>query len=324
MKKHFLTLMLMALLPLAAFAENYSAWTVTLSEATSVYTGTEKNVAVTLTKEGEAPVTITNGTDGWVLTWDATPLRDVADYTLTVTNTGTHTAPTANTANYSITQADNSINGLTLAGWTYGAAANTPSCTPAFGAAVYTYSTTADGVYGTYADNVAGQAGTYYVKASVAATANYKAATSDPVEFTIAKKNLKAKAKAFTAVQSIFGVFEQNTAVTIEYDGFVGGDDETVITEPVAAINTAVNADANTVTIGTKKYIKAGNYPEALEVTGGAAANYEIICLNNDLNISKAKIKVDLKDKPANAVFGSADAAKTEWEIAWGDRKSVV
>ena len=320
----------MALLPLAGWAENYSEWTVTLSATTSVYTGTEKSVAVTLTKAGQDAVTITSGEDGWTLAWTkggepVTTLKDAGVYTLTVTSGGPHTQPTNNQATYTITQAQNSISGLAITGWTYGDDANAPSCTPAFGAAAYTYCKdedgNPDGDYGDYATKVAGQAGTYYVKATVTATDNYADATSDPVQFTIAKKNLKAKARAFTATQTIFGVFQNTTAVAIDYDGFVAGDDEGDITPPTAAIKTSVKADANCVTLSdTKKYIKAGNYSEALEVTGGSAANYEIICLNNDLNISKAKVKVDLKAAPTSAVFGSAAAGNTaEWPIAWAN-----
>lgn len=301
----------MALLPLAGWAENYSGWTVTLSENSSAYTGLAKNVTVTLRHGDEDPVTITNGVDGWTLAWtkggNPATLVEVGEYTLTVSNGTTHTAPTANTANYEITQAENSISGLALADWTYGAAPNTPSYTAAFGTPTFTYSTSATGDYDTYANVVAGQAGTYYVKASIAATANYEAATSEPVQFTIKKATLLVRAVS----ETIF--YGQAPTLAIAYDGFENG-------ENAASLEAEVDADADD-DITEANYWKtptlaapgtdAKATPYDMIPTGGFAKNYKFAYVGGKLTINKAKVQIVAQD--ATETYGTDPAGLTSW-----------
>jgi hypothetical protein len=89
---------------------------------------------------------------------------------------------------WSITKADNAVK-VSLDGWTYGKTAKTPAAAATFGAdtATFTYSDKADG---TYTDQVPAQAGTWYLKAAVPGTANYKAAESKPVSFEIARASI--------------------------------------------------------------------------------------------------------------------------------------
>ena len=88
------------------------------------------------------------------------------------------------TVNFNITIADNSVTVSGVNGWTYGEQAVIPSATATFGNATVMYSTAADGVYVT---DVPVNAGTYFVKAVVAETANYRGAESVPQSFEIAK-----------------------------------------------------------------------------------------------------------------------------------------
>ena len=88
------------------------------------------------------------------------------------------------TVNFNITIADNSVTVSGVNGWTYGEQAVIPSATATFGNATVMYSTAADGVYVT---DVPVNAGTYFVKAVVAETANYRGAESKPQSFEIAK-----------------------------------------------------------------------------------------------------------------------------------------
>ncbi len=88
------------------------------------------------------------------------------------------------TVNFNITIADNSVTVSGVDGWTYGEQAVIPSATATFGNATVMYSTAADGVYVT---DVPVNAGTYFVKAVVAETANYRGAESKPQSFEIAK-----------------------------------------------------------------------------------------------------------------------------------------
>jgi hypothetical protein len=145
------------------------------------------------------------------------------------------------------------------------------------------------------------------------------------INVTINRKTLRVKADAFAASKTIFGVFKQTETVTFTYGEFAGDETSTVLTSaPTAAIKASVKADANCTTINGVKYIKAGNYAGALQLTGGSAANYELILLDNDLNISPASVKVDVKAAPADATFGTQDAAKYEWTIAYKDRDTYV
>ena len=88
------------------------------------------------------------------------------------------------TVNFNITIADNSVTVSGVNGWTYGEQAVIPSATATFGNATVMYSTAADGVYVT---DVPVNAGTYFVKAVVAETANYRGAESKPQSFEIAQ-----------------------------------------------------------------------------------------------------------------------------------------
>ena len=73
---------------------------------------------------------------------------------------------------------------LSITGWTYGEQAKAPKAKAKFGDAAFTYSSEE---HGTYTSEVPGNAGTWYVKASVAGTTNYTGLESAPVAFEIAK-----------------------------------------------------------------------------------------------------------------------------------------
>ncbi len=107
-------------------------------------------------------------------------LNDSANYKWSANDTATVSVP------YEITKASNEITDLTIGGWTYGESANAPSASTAFGTIAYTYSTDRDG---TYTANQPINAGTYYVKASVAETANYAGAEAI-FEFVIEQQGI--------------------------------------------------------------------------------------------------------------------------------------
>ena len=78
---------------------------------------------------------------------------------------------------------------VSLTGWTYSEDANAPSVdgNPGSGAVTYEYSDKTDG---TYSATVPTNAGTWYVKATVAETANHQGATTQPLSFAIAKASI--------------------------------------------------------------------------------------------------------------------------------------
>ncbi len=89
---------------------------------------------------------------------------------------------------FTITQAINSWkNEPAIADWTYGGQPNSPTATAKFGNAIFTYS---DSKTGTFTSDVPVNAGTWYVKATVAGTNNYTGLESIH-PFTILPKNIK-------------------------------------------------------------------------------------------------------------------------------------
>ena len=122
---------------------------------------------------------------------------------------------------WTITQADNQVQAA-IDGWVYGETANAPTAEAAFGidTVTYTYSDQADGVY---TETVPVNAGTYYVKAEIAETPNYKAA-SDVKEFVIAKAPLTITANDQTIV---YGDEPAENGVT--YSGLVNEETEDVL-----------------------------------------------------------------------------------------------
>ncbi|WP_049945605.1 MBG domain-containing protein [Candidatus Stoquefichus massiliensis] len=122
--------------------------------------------------------------------------------TATVASDSNYKGATSDPKEFTISQADNSwTDNLAITGWTYGATANEPTATATFGSVSYIYSDKEDG---TYTDTVPTNAGTWYVKAKVEETDNYKALTSDAVSFEITK----AQAPAIVLPDNLSGVYD--------------------------------------------------------------------------------------------------------------------
>ena len=112
---------------------------------------------------------------------------------------------------FSISMADNKwTKELSIKDWTYGETASAPSAAAKYGDVVYTYSNSKDG---TYTSDVPVNAGTWYVKASVAETANYAGLESAPVSFEIKKADSSIKFKDSVALDK---VYDTNAVVVTE------------------------------------------------------------------------------------------------------------
>ena len=182
--------------------------TATLADANYVLTGnntatftvSKARLAVEITTSAayngelqQATVKVTGG-DESLYTLTNNGGTDVGNYPVSLTLQDTHNyvwyyngaefGGGTLTVNFNITIADNSVTVSGVNGWTYGEQAVIPSATATFGNATVMYSTAADGVYVT---DVPVNAGTYFVKAVVAETANYRGAESKPQSFEIAK-----------------------------------------------------------------------------------------------------------------------------------------
>ena len=115
------------------------------------------------------------------------------------------------TLDFTISKADNAwAKELSIKGWKYNETANVPSATAKYGDVVYTYSDSKDG---TYTSEVPKNAGTYYVKATVAGTAKYTGLESAPVSFEIKKADSSIKFKDGVAFDK---VYDTNAIVVTE------------------------------------------------------------------------------------------------------------
>lgn len=180
-------------------------------------------------------------------------------YPITFTVKETHSnnyqwaAGNSMTAIFEIVRATNALkeNDLTILGWTYGQydpEVNAPTSSEAkFGSIVYTYASARDGVY-TSSAPAASNAGTYWVRAEVAESANYTALLSEPVSFEIAKVRLSVP--TLTIVSEGEGRNDRYTGgdlraaingfdsvlMTIVYDGRwdATGDDVSVVAQNAA------------------------------------------------------------------------------------------
>lgn len=93
--------------------------------------------------------------------------------------------PASATLNFVISQTTNAwTEELSITGWTYNEKANVPTAKAQFGDVVFSYSSEENG---TYTNEAPKNAGTWYVKATVAGTENYTGLESVPVAFEIAK-----------------------------------------------------------------------------------------------------------------------------------------
>lgn len=163
-------------------------------EATAlVYTGKELALVGTpaVAKFGEVLYSLDKTTWGEASTIKAT---DAAKYTIYYKVEGTADYTELNGSfTATITQAPNAVT-VSLASWTYGDEAKTPVVTATFAGTdepkIEYAKAVEEGetpVFGTYAEKVNGQAGSYIVKASVAETSNW-AAAEKTATFTIAPK----------------------------------------------------------------------------------------------------------------------------------------
>lgn len=148
--------------------------------AAKVYTGS-KLTATIAENEGYTVVTNEGGTD--VGEYDVVlKLSDETKYEWAKPDADDATRVTLK---FAVTKATNEITALALDGWTFGETAKTPTAAAKFGTPTFTYGAIADGEF---SETVPTAAGNYFVKATVAATANYDGAEKT-AEFKIAHSN---------------------------------------------------------------------------------------------------------------------------------------
>ena len=123
---------------------------------------------------------------------------------------------------FSISQAPNSwTTEPAINDWTYGETANTPNATAKYGTVQYTYSDSKDG---TFTSTVPANAGTWYVKASVAETNNYKG-----LEVVKEFRINKATAPAISLPSGLNGIHDNKLSSVVLPNGWTWADGNQIL-----------------------------------------------------------------------------------------------
>lgn len=126
-----------------------------------------------------------------------------------------------------------------------------------------------------------GNVGTYEIKAFGATSKNYSISHVNGT-LTITPRSLTASVGNYERLYN-----EENPEFVVQYDGFVGNEDETVLNQKPTASTTAT------------KTTDVGTYP--INVSGGSADNYNFSYTDGVLTINKAEQTIsweqDLKDQ---------------------------
>lgn len=169
----------------------------------------------------------------------------------------------------------------------------------------FTYYTDADATKPTTTDSGAASdgaapknAGTYYVKASMAASGNYDSATSNAEPFTITKKALTITADNQTIT---FG--DAVPTYTFTATGYVGDDNDSVVNANFACDYTQGD--------------NAGTYTITVTAT---AANYKISCNRGTLTVAKKTLTADdlnpaAGNPPAKKYDGNTELPSVTYQV---------
>ncbi len=231
------------------------SFTVTIAPKTVTAAVSVEPTSYTYTGEAIVPTTVT--------VKDGTTVIPASEYTVTYgnnTNAGKATVTVkdqdggnyvvSGTATFTITKAELSGVTVSLKGWTYGDTAKTPTVSGNLGGGNVTYQYKADNA-STYTSTVPTNAGTYTVKATVAESANYKAATATG-SFTIAPKAVTNAAVTLSQTSYAYTGRAFQPSVTVK-------DGTTVIpaSEYTVAYTDNINVGTATVTVSDRA---GGNY----------------------------------------------------------------
>ncbi len=231
------------------------SFTVTIAPKTVTAAVSVEPTSYTYTGKAIEPTTVT--------VKDGTTVIPASEYTVTYgnnTNAGKATVTVkdqdggnyvvSGTATFTITKAELSGVTVSLKGWTYGDTAKTPTVSGNLGGGNVTYQYKADNA-STYTSTVPTNAGTYTVKATVAESTNYKAATATG-SFTIAPKTVANAAVTLSQTSYAYTGRAFQPSVTVK-------DGTTVIpaSEYTVAYTDNINVGTATVTVSDRA---GGNY----------------------------------------------------------------
>lgn len=176
-------------------------------------------------------------------------------------------------------QAENSwTKELGIDNWVYGETAKTPSASAKYGTVVYTYSAEKDGVY---TAEVPSNAGTYYVKATVAAVENQYTGLEAVKEFKIEKATPQYTVP--TELSMIYG--ERLEAVELP-EGFEWYD-ATELSGPVGERN----AEVRYVPEDENNYTSVENIPVTVTVKAKDLSGMKLNGIDKNTDLDKYQIK---------------------------------
>lgn len=256
---------------------------VTLDKTSMEYTGAAQTVTITSVKAGDLELGSNDYTVSYemVVTGEApVPMEDLpielGTYNVVVTGKGNFTGSVSKS--FTITKAQLKNLSVSLAGWTYGATANTPTVSGNLGngGITYTYSVNTENPEDqVFTPTVPENAGSYIVKATVAETTNY-ASGSATANFTITRAVLPVGGEnglKVTLAGWTYGAEHAGPTVT----GNAGDGAETFFYKVKDA------ADETYVTYPGTQTLNAGEYTIKVEVaetdnyaSGSATANFTI------------------------------------------------
>ena len=297
-----------------------------------VYSGEQHGTAFASEANGNGVVTITITPDGdWrCIDGDVTakvtantnmaqaPRRtqaevqigDAIGVTCTATNVFTLTLPDNANLNATVTisfseKLDNAFT-VSLDNWTYGEAPKTPHVenNQSGNEPTYTYSNAENGDYSSTVPSIAG---THWVKASIAASTDYKACESEPVAFIIAKAPLTVTANDHSI---FYGNAAANNGVT--YNGFVNGETESVL----GGTLTYTYSNAN------GAYSEGNDAPGNYVITprGLTSNNYDITFIPGVLEVFQFIVEVKVVDATNSEEIGK----ETTFQVLDGDGNVVI
>lgn len=166
---------------------------------------------------------------------------------------------------------------LTMEDWTYGETAKIPSISAKYGNVVYTYSTEKNG---NYSANKPKDAGTYYVKATVAATEEYTGLES------VKEFHIRKAVPSYDMPQGIKAVYGQKLSEVQLPDGFVWAD----ATEVVGNVGEKTFA-ASFVPEDTKNYITVENLKIAVAVEPKDMSRTKLTGIDKNTDLNRYEIK---------------------------------
>jgi hypothetical protein len=288
--------------------------TVTVKDGEVTLVGDDYDVSFELVIEDEDPIAIE----------DENAIIDVATYNVVVTGKGNYTSSA--TKAFAITKASLPVGGenglkVTLAGWKYGAEANTPSVSGNLGNGDVTYTyKDAEDENAEFSTTVPTNVGSYIVKATVAESDNYYGGTATN-EFSIEKGDLTMVSASVPEELIYDGTEKQLITVANVPEGATAKYYWSAITENEfknGDYDLVCDPEDNIFTNPVPKATNAGYYAIIYKVFGGDNYNDKLASQTMKVAIYPATI-TELTINPTSMAYTGAAQTVTITSVKAGD-----